>query len=114
MKPERIIFLVLFVCQSLFIYSQQKYSTVKIKAPVKDKMKFSQLIGQLEIDHYYFDNDGDLVAEIGPKELAELKRSGYAHRVVIDDVAQNLRRLVLSKLRQRLADITVMLKWLPQ
>src|SRR5690606_32222871 len=63
-----------------------------IKAPVKDKGKFSQLIGLLELDHFYFDNDGDLITEIGSKEMLALKTSGYSYKVVIDDTREYLNK----------------------
>jgi carboxypeptidase T len=67
-------------------FSQEKYSTVKIKTSTKDKKKFSDLIGMLELDHFYFDDDGDLIAELSNTEMTRLKNSGTSFRVVVDDV----------------------------
>ena len=87
------LFLIL-LCSAFFgtVMAQGKYSTVKIKAPVQDKMKFSELAGMLELDHFYFHSDGDLIAEIGQREMAALKRSGYSYQVVIDDVQAHLKQ----------------------
>lgn len=82
--------LILFLCLVSSSFAQEKYSTVKIKAPTSDSKKFGELVGQLELDHFQYDEDGDIIAEIGQKELAALRRSGYSFRVVIDDVQASL------------------------
>jgi hypothetical protein len=80
--PLVLAFLLFPMCMS----AQEKYSTVKIKAPATDNKRFDDLVGALELDHFYFDEEGDLVAEIGEREMKALRRSGYPFRIVIDDI----------------------------
>jgi hypothetical protein len=86
-------------------FAQDTYSTVKIKAPVDDSRKFGDLVGQLELDHYYFDEEGDLVAEIGRRELNALRKSGYPFKVVIEDIQAHLRQQNERYFAQRAAGI---------
>jgi carboxypeptidase T len=92
MKTRKLYLAILCFCLISGLNAQEKYSTVKIKAPVNDKNKLSQLTGSLELDHYYFHTDGDLIAEIGPKEMVTLKKSGYSFQVVIDDMSAYLKQ----------------------
>jgi carboxypeptidase T len=92
MKSAKLLSLLLFLSIFSNSYSQEKYSTVKIKAPLNDSRKFGELVGQLELDHFNYDEDGDLIAEIGQKELAALRRSGYSFKVVVDDVQAYLKQ----------------------
>jgi carboxypeptidase T len=92
MKPHNPILAIVCLFLFSFSFAQEKYSTVKIKVQGKDKKNYSELIGQLEIDHFYFDNEGDLIAEIGQREMSVLKNSRYSYRVVIDDVQANLKK----------------------
>jgi len=103
LKSAKLQSFLLFLCFFSISFSQDKYSTVKIKAPVNDSRRFGELVGQLELDHFYYDEDGDLVAEIGQRELNALKKSGYGFRVVIDDVQAYLKQANEKYFAQRSA-----------
>ncbi|HEY1114431.1 MAG TPA: M14 family zinc carboxypeptidase, partial [Chitinophagaceae bacterium] len=68
--------------------AQEKYSKVIIY-PASHEQRLN-LIGLLEIDHF-MELEGGLVTEISESDVAQLKLSGVKHKVLIDDVAKNLR-----------------------
>jgi hypothetical protein len=72
------------MCQ--VIRAQEKYSKVSIKAPVHDSNRFGNLLGLLNIDHYGVDEEGNILVEIGEREMRALASSGYPYKVLIDDV----------------------------
>ena len=98
--------LLLFAFAPLFIQAQEKYSTVKVKAPLGDTRKFGDLVGVLELDHYYIDEEGDLVAEIGQRELNALRRSGFPYKVVVEDVQAYLKTENEKFFRERAMGLT--------
>jgi hypothetical protein len=73
---------------------QEKYSTVKIYAPV-DRTQRAELIGLLQIDHFQELEGGVIISEISAKDIANLKRTSYRFEILVDDVAKNLE--VLNK-----------------
>lgn len=93
MKPGKTTFflvLLLLFCQ--ITYSQDKYSTVKIYPP-DDNVKRAELIGLLQLDHYYFEEDGGFVAEINQSEIKRLRTTGYRYTILVDDVAKHVNDL---------------------
>lgn len=89
MKSLRTIFILLAFFPALTQAQQPVYSTVKITPPATVAER-NELLGLLEIDHYYYDADGSIVSEISAGALARLRQSGRPHRVVIEDVARHL------------------------
>lgn len=69
--------------------AQEKYSKVVIY-PSSTEQRL-HLIGLLEIDHF-MESEGGLVTEISERDVAHLKLSGIKHKVLVDDVAENLRK----------------------
>ena len=61
---------------------------MKIVGPA-DLDKRAQLLGLLEIDHFYM-QDGAIICEINQRNIAELKKTPYSYQIVVDDVAKNL------------------------
>lgn len=94
MKSLRTIFRLFFLLPVLAQAQQQQqvYSTVKIDPPVS-RAERSELLGLLEIDHFYYDNDGSIVSEISADALARLRSSGRSHKVVVPDVARHVNEL---------------------
>jgi carboxypeptidase T len=68
--------------------AQEKYSKVIIY-PASAEQR-AHLIGLLEIDHF-MESDGGIVSEISESDVARLRSTGVKQRVLIDDVAKNLR-----------------------
>ncbi|MCU0381233.1 MAG: T9SS type A sorting domain-containing protein [Chitinophagaceae bacterium] len=90
----RTLFLLCMCCSFMHpaVQAQEKYSRVSIKAPVEDKRKFSELAGLLELDHFQFDKAGNLVVEIGQREMNALRSSGYPYTVLVDDMGAWLKQ----------------------
>lgn len=79
------------ICLSFSLTAQVKYSTVKIYAP-EDKLKRAELIGLLQIDHFYTDK-GAVVSQISEEDVKKLKTSGYRYEILVDDAAKNVQKL---------------------
>ncbi|RYZ00616.1 MAG: T9SS type A sorting domain-containing protein [Chitinophagaceae bacterium] len=66
-------------------FAQDKYSKVRI--PVKDPAARSFVLDNLEVDHLQTNGEA-LEIVVDQDELARLRRSGFAHTVLVDDVVQ--------------------------
>lgn len=79
----------LLLCCSVFsfsVFSQEKYSKVKI--PVSDAAVKKFAFQNLNIDHYK--NEGDaMIVVLNSDELKRLKQSGYSFEIVVDDMVQH-------------------------
>src|SRR4051794_21267665 len=74
----------------LFSMAQQhKISKIKVYAP-NDPTKRSELLGLLEIDHFYTDQDGGIISEINERELARLQSTPYRYQILVPDVMKQL------------------------
>ncbi len=91
----------LFLCISMQVAAQKKFSTVKIFPPA-DNAKFAEIISLLEIDHYAQDGEA-IVVELGQNELAKLHTSGTKYKVLIDDTYEQVRKLNKQYYANRLA-----------
>ncbi|MFI5129461.1 MAG: M14 family zinc carboxypeptidase [Chitinophagales bacterium] len=89
-KTTLALVLALLCCQLAF--SQDKYSTVKIYPP-NDESKRAELVGLLQLDHYYFEQDGGFIAEINQGDIKRLKGTGYRYEILVDDVAKHVNEL---------------------
>jgi carboxypeptidase T len=78
------------VCVSLSLSAQTKYSTVKVYVP-EDKTKRAELIGLLQIDHFYV-KDGAIVSQISDYDVEKLKHTGYRYEILVDDVAKSVQK----------------------
>jgi len=90
---RKILFLFLiniFVAGSIF--AQDKLSRVKIVLPQIKDQAFYKMLGDLEIDHFYNDDQGNIVAELGSKEMKILRKSGQRFIIDIDDVGKYLQQ----------------------
>lgn len=89
MKLLRTTFLLLWLLsvQGL-LYAQEKYSAVKIYPP-SDKTQRANLIGLLQIDHFY-ESGGAIISEISAADLKKLKATPYRYEILVDDVARQL------------------------
>lgn len=67
----------------------EKYSTVKIYPP-SDKTQRANLIGLLQIDHFYELEGGAIISEISESDIARLRTTSYRYEILVDDVARNL------------------------
>jgi hypothetical protein len=85
---------VFLVISTLMLHAQQpvqeKYSKVQIAAPVTDRTAFGELMGLLEIDHFDFSEEGDVISEISATALGRLKQTPYKYKILVDDVVANL------------------------
>lgn len=92
MKPIKTVISAIFIL--VFVVSAQaqytKYSTVRIYPP-KDKTKLSEMLGNLDIDHYY-ENGGGILVEIGQYEIQRLRLSGFKYDIVVDDVKAHVEK----------------------
>ncbi len=89
MKSLRTVLSLFFILPVLAKAQQPVYSTVKIDPPAT-KAERNELLGLLEIDHFYYDTDGSIISEISADALARLRQSGRSHKVVVADVARYL------------------------
>lgn len=69
--------------------AQEKYSKVIIY-PSSTEQRIN-IIGLLEIDHF-MDSGNGIMTEISSQDVAQLKSLGVKYKVLIDDVAENLRK----------------------
>jgi carboxypeptidase T len=99
MKPGKTTFLlVLLLLFFQITYSQDKhitiykYSTVKIYPP-DDNAKRAELVALLQLDHYYYEQDGGFVAEINQSDIKRLQTTGYRYTILVDDVAKHVNEL---------------------
>lgn len=70
------------------LMAQEKFSKVKIYPPA-DRQQQSQLLGDLEVDHF-FEQDGGIIVEITQDDVSKLVARRFKHEVLIPDVAQYL------------------------
>lgn len=90
-RSTALLFLALFLSGFIGVRAQQqKFSSVKITPPASAAER-NELLGLLEIDHFYYDTDGDIVSEISADAVQRLKTSGKRYRVLVEDVAARLR-----------------------
>ena len=95
MKQTKTGLLILFVMfLSLpIISSAQKltYKIMKVKIhPPADRYKTAELLGLLQIDHFYTDQDGGIISEINEMDLAKLKTTPYRYEILTPDVMKEL------------------------
>src|SRR6185503_7630833 len=81
--------LVLLLLFSQITYSQEKYSTVKVYPP-EDNVKRAELAALLQLDHYYFEQDGGFICEINQADIKRLRTTGYRYTILVDDVAKQI------------------------
>ncbi len=89
---------ILSVFASLFFSAanaQEKYSKVKLYPPSSLEQR-NELLGLLEIDHFYTEGDG-IISEISSAALKHLKKSGVRFEVLIEDVAGHFSKNNSSK-----------------
>ncbi|MEO5681986.1 MAG: M14 family zinc carboxypeptidase [Chitinophagaceae bacterium] len=89
MKLFRLIVCFLIVCSFFTAQAQEKYSKVKFYPP-KENVKRSALMGLLQIDHFYNDEDGGIIAEISQADVNKLKATGNRFEIMIDNVEADL------------------------
>jgi carboxypeptidase T len=77
-----------------FVFSaanaQEKFSKVKLFPPANIEQR-NELLGILEIDHFFPDGDG-IVSEISSAAVKLLKKSGIRYEILVDDVAEDFRK----------------------
>ncbi|RYF60532.1 MAG: hypothetical protein EOO39_32230, partial [Cytophagaceae bacterium] len=78
-------------CPFLSFAQREVISTVKIKPPASREQR-NQLIAALELDHFYYDSDGDIICEINDKAVRALQATNNSFRVVIPDMARYLQQ----------------------
>jgi carboxypeptidase T len=82
------------VCMLMFVLAGHaqytKYSTVRIYPP-KNKAKLSEMLSNLDVDHYY-ENGGGIMVEIGQYEIKKLRLSGFKYDIVVDDIKTNVEK----------------------
>jgi carboxypeptidase T len=81
-----VVALMAIVCS---VSAQEKYSKVIIY-PTSAEQRV-HLLGLLEIDHF-MESGGGITTEVSSRDVALLKSSGVKYKVLVDDVAQNLRK----------------------
>ena len=81
-----VVALMTFVCSAA---AQEKYSKVIIY-PASAEQRV-HLVGLLEIDHF-MESGGGITTEISSQGVALLKSSGVTFKVLVDDVAESLRK----------------------
>ncbi|MFL5740524.1 MAG: M14 family zinc carboxypeptidase [Flavisolibacter sp.] len=79
----------LFALPLITSAQQYKISKVKIHAP-HDNMQRAELLGLLQIDHFYTDQDGGIISEINEMEIEKLKTTGYSYEILVPDVMKQL------------------------
>src|SRR4051812_29433342 len=92
-KTGLVILIVMFFSMPIFSIAQKKapYKIMKVKIhPPADRYKTAELIGLLDIDHFYTDQDGGIISEINEMELAKLKTTPYSYEILVPDVMKNL------------------------
>jgi len=72
--------------------AQDKLSRVKISVPQLKDNSYYKLMTDLEMDHFYFDDKGNIVAELGLKEMEILRKSGHPFTIDIDDVGKYIQQ----------------------
>lgn len=93
---------ILLLLQVRLLQGQERFSTVKIKSP-EAKVEKANLIGLLEIDHYYI-QEGYIIAELSQREIKRLKNSSRPYEIVVPDIAEKneeLNRLYFSATPQQ-------------
>lgn len=65
--------------------AQSKFSKVKVFVPAGNTALRTEMIAQLDIDHFYYDEDGGLVGTTNESGLNYLRRSGLKFEVLVDD-----------------------------
>jgi carboxypeptidase T len=70
--------------------AQEKFSKVKFYPPASPEQR-NELLGTLEVDHFYAEGDG-IICEISSQALKHLKKTGVRFEVLIDDVAEHFRK----------------------
>lgn len=81
-----VVALMVFVCAA---HAQEKYSKVIIYPSSAEQRV--HLLGLLEIDHF-MESGGGIMTEISSRDVALLKSSGVKYKVLVEDVAENLRK----------------------
>lgn len=87
MKPIRILLFALLCLAGTRTNAQEKFSKVSIQVPADLHLR-GELLASLEIDHYYFEQNGRLVSTISASALQKLARSPYAFDILVDDVTK--------------------------
>lgn len=92
MKHQKGIFLFLLIgllaTMNLNAQHSNRLSRVKVYVSPSSPERL-EAIRLLELDHF-IEQEGYIVAEIGPEELEDLKRSGLRHQVIVSDIAAEL------------------------
>jgi carboxypeptidase T len=81
---------VAFACLPLCIFAQHKFSKVRIHLPSAPGDR-NNLLGLLEIDHFYPDGDA-IIAEISDEGVAELRKRKVPFEILVDDVEREFAR----------------------
>lgn len=68
-----------------------KTSTVKVFVSENEIIR-GQAIAMLEIDHFTTSADGAIISQVGQREMQVLRQSGLKYEVLVDDVAEDLRK----------------------
>ncbi|MBL7739098.1 MAG: T9SS type A sorting domain-containing protein [Chitinophagaceae bacterium] len=84
-----VIVAVFMLFNTFSIAQGEKYSTVKIYLPA-DRTQKADLIGLLQIDHFYETEGGAIISEISAEDLTRLRTTRYRYEILIDDVARDL------------------------
>jgi carboxypeptidase T len=92
-KTGLVILIVMLFSMPLFSIAQKKapYKIMKVKIhPPADRYKTAELLGLLDIDHFYTDQDGGIISEINEMELAKLKTTPYSYEILTPDIQKEL------------------------
>ena len=92
-KTNIALVLLLWLCLPLFSLAQSGLTRVKVHPP-KDRERIGEVLGLLNIDHFFTDRDGGIVAEISKKDVPRLQLLRYPYEILVPDVGKQLENLL--------------------